>query len=92
MAIQTPLAEMNPSILDNMDADRTFRDGWRNAGLPEDGLTREIEVQETRQARAEAQAKEQAMMEAQQKAAIAKDASAANGGELPEAMAQSMGG
>jgi hypothetical protein len=92
MAIQTPLAEMNPSILDNMDSDKTFRDGWRNAGLPEDGLTAEIEVQETRQARAEAQAKEQAMMEAQQKAAIAKDASAANGGELPEAMAQSMGG
>ena len=92
MAIQTPLAEMNPSILDNMDADRTFRDGWRNAGLPEDGLTREIEVEETRQARAEAQQQQMQMEQAAQAAAIAKDASAANGGELPDAMAQSMGG
>jgi len=92
MAIQTPLAEMNPSILDNMDSDRTFRDGWRNAGLPEDGLLREIDVEETRQARAEAQQQQMAMEQAAQGAAIAKDASAANGGQMPEAMMQAMGG
>ena len=92
MAIQTPLAEMNPAILDNMDSDRTFRDGWRNAGLPEGGLLREIDVEETRQARAEAQQKQMAMEQAAQGAAIAKDASAANGGQMPEAMMQAMGG
>ena len=90
MAIQTPLAEMNPAILDNMDSDRQFRDGWRNAGLPEDGLKREIDVEETRQARAEAQQQQMQMEQAAQAAAIAKDASAANGGQLPEAMAQGM--
>jgi len=92
MAVQTPLAEMNPSILDNMDTDKTFRDGWRNAGLPEDGLLAEIDVDQTRQARAEAQQKQMAMEQAAQTAAIAKDASAANGGEVPEAMMDAMGG
>jgi hypothetical protein len=92
MAIQTPLAEMNPSILDNMDSDQVFRDGWRNAGLPEDGLTREIDVEETRQARAEAQQQQMQMEQAAQGAAIAKDAAAANGGQLPDEMMQAMGG
>ena len=92
MAIQTPLAEMNPSILDNMDSDQVFRDGWRNAGLPEGGLTREIEVEETRQARAEAQQQQMQMEQAAQGAAIAKDAAAANGGQLPDEMMQAMGG
>ena len=92
MAVQTPMAEMNPSILDNMDADKTFRDGWRNAGLPEDGLMREIDVEETRQARAKAQQQQMQMEQAAQAASIAKDASAANGGEMPDEMAQAMGG
>lgn len=92
MAIQTPLAELDPSMLDNMDSDVQFRDGWRNAGLPEDGLRREIDVEELRQARAEAQQQQMQMEQAAQAAAIAKDASAANGGQLPEAMAQGMGG
>ena len=91
MAIQTPLAELDPSILDNMDSDQQFRQGWRNAGLPEDGLKREIDVEETRQARAEAQQAQMQMEQAAQAASIAKDASAANGGQLPEAMAQGMG-
>ena len=92
IAVQTPLAEMNPSILDNMDTDKTFRDGWRNAGLPEDGLLPEIDVDQTRQARAEAQQKQMAMEQAAQTAAIAKDASAANGGQIPEPMMDAMGG
>ena len=70
MAIQTPLAEMNPAILDNMDSDVQFRQGWRNAGLPEDGLKREIDVEETRQARAEAQQAQMQMEQAAQAAAI----------------------
>ena len=92
MAIQTPLAEMNPAILDNMDSDKQFRQGWRNAGLPEDGLMREIDVEETRQARAEAQQQQMQMEQAAQAASIAKDASAANGGQMPDEMAQAMGG
>ena len=92
MAVQTPMAEMNPAILDNMDSDRTFRDGWRNAGLPEDGLLPEIAVEETRQARAEAQQQQMAMEQAAQGAAIAKDAAAANGGEMPDELTQAMGG
>lgn len=86
MAIQMPLVESDPSILDNMDGDLQFREGWRNAGLPESGLRREIDIAETRQARAEAQQQEQALMQAQQGAAIAKDAAAANGGQMPEQM------
>ena len=88
MSIHMPLAEMNPAVLDNMDSDHNFRQGWRNAGLAEDGLTSELEVEETRQARAEAQQQQMAMEQAAQSAAIAKDASAANGGEMPEAMMQ----
>ena len=86
MSIQMPMAEMNPAILDNMNSDKNFRDGWRNAGLQEDGLASELEVEETRQARAEAQQQQMQMEQAAQSAAIAKDAAAANGGELPEAM------
>ena len=86
MSIQMPMAEMNPAILDNVNSDKNFRDGWRNAGLQEDGLASELEVDETRQARAEAQQQQMQMEQAAQSAAIAKDAAAANGGELPEAM------
>ena len=91
LAIQQPLVEQDPSILDNMDADAQFRDGWRNAGLPEDGLRKEMEVEETRMARQQQMAQEQAMMQAQQAAATAKDAAAANGGQLPEELMQAMG-
>ena len=86
MAIQQPLVEFDPSILDNMDSDAQFRDGWRNAGLPEDGLRKQIDVEETRQARAEAQQQQMQMEQAQQGAAVAKDIAAANGGQMPEGM------
>ena len=46
----------------------------------------EEEVEETRAARAEAQAQQAQMEQAAQGASIAKDVSAANGGQLPEEM------
>ena len=90
MAIHQPIIEIDPSMLDNLDSDAQFREGWRNAGLPEDSILDKEEVEATRQARAEAQQQQQALEQAQQAASIAKDASAANGGELPEQIAQSM--
>ena len=92
MAIQQPLVEQDPSLLDNMDVDNQFRAGWRNAGLPENGLRKKAEVEETRMARQQQMQMEQQMMQAQQAAAVAKDAAAANGGQLPEELMQGMGG
>jgi len=86
MAINQSTIEMDPSVLDNLDNDTHFRDSWRNAGLPEDALRAEEEVEETRAARAEAQAQQAQMEQAAQGASIAKDVSAANGGQLPEEM------
>jgi len=91
MAIQSPLVEQDPSILDNLDTDTHFRDGWRNAGLPEDALVKENVVAEKRQARAEAQAQQAQMEQAAQSAAIGKDVASANGGQLPEGMMEGMG-
>lgn len=88
MAMQQPVMEFRPDMLDNIDFDTQFRDGWRNAGLPEDGLLERDGVDELRQARAQAQQQQMALEQASQAASIAKDASAANGGEMPEAMAQ----
>ena len=92
MAINQMGIEMNPTILDNLDTDTQFRDGWRNAGLPEDSLRPEEEVEETRQARAEQQAQQQQMEQAQQAASMVKDASAANGGEIPEELSAALQG
>ena len=91
MAINQPAIEFDPSVLDNLDNDTHFRDSWRNAGLPEDALRSPDEVDETRQARAEAQAQQEQLAQAQQGASIAKDVSAANGGQLPEEMMGMMG-
>ena len=91
MAIQSPLVELDPSILDNLNTDTHFRDGWRNAGLPEGALVKENKVAEKRQERAEAQAQQQQMEAAAQSAAIGKDVAAANGGQMPEGMAEAMG-
>jgi hypothetical protein len=92
MAIHQMGIEMNPAILDNLDTDTQFRDGWRNAGLPEDSLRPEEEVEETRRARAEQQAQQQQMEQAQQAASMVKDASAANGGEIPEELSAALQG
>lgn len=90
MAINQPNIEMNPSLLDNVDGDLHFRESWRNAGLPEDNLATEQDVEEIRQSRAEAQAQQAQMEQAAAAASIAKDASAANGGELPQGMLENM--
>lgn len=82
--------EMDPSIMDNVDSDSQFRDGWRNAGLPEDSLRPEEEVEEIRAARAEQQAQAQQMEQAMQAASLAKDAAAANGGQIPDALGEGM--
>ena len=92
MAINQMGIEMNPAILDNLNTDTQFRDGWRNAGLPEDSLRPQEEVDETRQARAEQQAQQQQMEQAQQAASMVKDASAANGGEVPEELSAALQG
>ena len=92
MAINQMAIEMDPSVLDNLDSDSQFRDGWRNAGLPEDSLRDSQEVDETRQARAEAQAQAQQMEQAQQAASMIKDASAANGGEMPPEISEALQG
>ena len=92
MAMNQSTVEMSPEILDNLDGDAHFRDSWRNAGLPEDGLRSEEEVAETRQARAEQQAQMQQMEQAQQAASMLKDASAANGGEIPEGIGEALQG
>jgi hypothetical protein len=84
VAMNQPMVEINPSMLDNIDSDQAFRDGWRNAGLPEDSLIDKEEVEQIRAARAEAAQAQAAMEQAQQAATIAKDVSAANGGEMPD--------
>ena len=90
MAMNQSTIEMQPDILDNLNGDTHFRDSWRNAGLPEDALRPEEEVDETRQARAEQQAQQAQMEQAMQATAMLKDASAANGGEVPEEVSEAM--
>lgn len=92
MAMNQSTVEMNPEILDNLNGDSHFRESWRNAGLPEDGLRSEEDVDETRQARAEAQAQQAQMEQAQQAASMLKDASTANGGQVPEEISAAMQG
>ena len=90
MAMNQSTVEMNPAILDNLNTDHHFRDSWRNAGLPEDSLQTEEVVDETRQARAEQQAQQQQMEQAMQAASMAKDVSAANGGEMPAEISEAL--
>jgi hypothetical protein len=92
MAMNQSTVEMRPEILDNLNVDTHFRESWRNAGLPEDGLMAEEAVDETRQARAEQQAQQQQMEQAQQAASMVKDASAANGGQIPEELSAALQG
>lgn len=84
MAMNEQMLEVNPSMLDNLDTDQAFRDGWRNAGLPEESLVSKDDRDKTRKARADAQAEAEAMAQAEQAASIAKDVSTANGGQMPD--------
>jgi hypothetical protein len=58
------IAQMDPSVMDNIDLDEGFRNYSRNAGLQESTIRPEIERDQMRQQRAEAQA--QAEQEASQ--------------------------
>lgn len=91
IAMNQSLVEMRPDILDNVDMDNQFRDNWRNAGLPEDSLQSQNEVDAIRTQRAQAEAQRAQMEQAAAAASIAKDAAAANGGELPEALQNAQG-
>ena len=90
MAMNQSTVEMKPEILDNLNVDTHFRDSWRNAGLPEDGLMPEEKVDEARQARAEAQAQAQQMEQAMQASQMVNQAAQANGGLIPEEIGEAM--
>lgn len=90
MAMNQSTVEMKPEILDNLNVDTHFRDSWRNAGLPEDGLMPQDKVDEARQARAEAQAQQQQMEQAMQASQMVNQAAQANGGQIPEEIGEAM--
>lgn len=78
IGILSPLAQMDPSILDNYDLDKATRGIGRNLAVPT-GWERSIEkVGELRQGRAQAAQQQQAIEQAQGAARVAKDASAAS--------------
>lgn len=56
------VVELDQTVLDNADWDKTFRRMWKNSGLPVDELNSDSKVKEKREQRAQA---EQAMMAAQ---------------------------
>ena len=88
LAMNEMVIMQRPDVVDNLDLDAQFRQGWRNAGLPEDSLMNEVDVEETRMARAQQQQAAAQMAAAEQTAGIMKDTAAANGGELPPEMAE----
>lgn len=91
--ITAPLVQADPSLMDNIDADRAFRDTADVMGLPKDWLRPAEQVQEMRQARQQAQAQaaqRQAMAETVSTAANAVRAlpalrQAVSGTEAPDA-------
>ena len=89
MEIISPIVPLKPEILDNFNFDRISRDGARNDGLPADWMHTQEEVDETRAARAEAQAQAAQAEQMQQMA----DA-AGKVGKIPadSAVGQALGG
>lgn len=78
MSILAPLAQVDPTILDNYDMDKATRGIGRNLAVPT-GWERSVEeVAEVRQGRAQAAQQQQAIEQAQGAAKAAKDASAAS--------------
>jgi hypothetical protein len=59
MEMLTPLVQVKPEILDNIDTDQVARDAMRNDGMPADWLVDEKQRDEMREARAEAIAEQQ---------------------------------
>lgn len=80
------IAQFDPSIMDNYDWDRITRDRSRGNGMPTGWLRDEKQVQEMRQARAEAAAAAQGMAMAEQASKAVKNV----GG--PEQAKQLLGG
>jgi CDGSH-type Zn-finger protein len=76
MEISMPIWQLRPDLLDNYDLDQIERDRARNEGQPANWLRDKDDVEQMRQARAEAQAR-QAEME---QAALAADAAGKIGG------------
>jgi hypothetical protein len=88
MQILTPVAQVQPDILDNYDMDKATRGIGRNLGVPTDWERSEDDVAALREQRAQAQQQAQAVALAQGGAKAAKDASAAS----PEVRKAMMGG
>jgi len=65
MAMLMPLSQIRPDILDNYDFDRIARDSARNDGVPAGWLLSKDQVDQIRQARAQAQAMQAQMEQAQ---------------------------
>lgn len=78
IAILSPIAEMNPEVLDNWDMDKAGRGIGRNLGVPTDWERSEDDVAAMREGRAKAQEQANAVALAQGGAKAAKDASAAS--------------
>lgn len=71
MGYVSPLFQLAPGVVDHFDVDAIVRGIARNEGFREDWLRPEREVEEIRQARAEAQQREQARLEAMENAGTA---------------------
>lgn len=69
-----PVAQLRPDVLDNYNWDQISRDVARNDGLPPDWLMPEEARDQIREERAQMQARQQQLEEAQMAAAAAKDA------------------
>jgi hypothetical protein len=96
-AVAGQIAQFDPSVMDNLDADEGLRviAGARRA--PQKILKQKDEVEEIRKAKAQAQTAQMGMAGAQQGAQIAKDAlpalaQAADAGLIPGLGAQAGGG
>lgn len=73
MGIVAPAATIDPSIMDNIDLDKAARQIARNSGLPASVMRPADAVAQMREARAQAQAQQQAIASAQGIAKAAKD-------------------
>lgn len=88
VALVAPIAQVDPSILDNYDMDKATRGIGRNLGVPTDWERSEDDVASLRESRAKAAEEARAAELAQAGAKAAKDASAAS----PAMQAALMGG
>lgn len=84
MEIGGSIAAIKPDVLDNIDIDKGFRELARARGIDPDTIRPELEIDDMRAQRAEAQAAQQQqmmMMEAAKNPEIVKQVAAAQGGQ-----------